>query len=57
MIVFEDDVFKMFFFIWSLEFNDLFFEIGDGNFNVVFVFQKVEIGLFFVNCLLKIGFF
>ena len=44
MIVSEDDVFKMPFFIRSPEFNDSSSEIGDGNFNAVFVSQKVEIG-------------
>ncbi|PJY76513.1 hypothetical protein CQW34_00087 [Bacteroides fragilis] len=57
MIVSEDDVFKMPFFIRSPEFNDSSSEIGDGNFNAVFVSQKVEIGLLSVNCLLKIGSF
>ena len=57
MVVSEDNILKMTVFIRGPELNDSSSEIGNGNLDSVFVSQKVEIGLFPVDYLLKVGSF
>ena len=57
MVVSEDNILKMTIFIRGPELNDSSSEIGNGNLDSVFVSQKLEIGLFPVDYLLKVGSF